>query len=288
MLCLTQTSQEKFASYSTVLLITAEVLWMTRPYRGRTSRTHWLDCWLVSDRRLLHSDMEAMFHQVKVVPALSVSKEPGELLSKGGFHLTKCLSNSRKVVELIPEGGRAAAAKNMEIIEIPLGVQWQVDLDTFGLSISLKDRPVTRRGALSLISSVYDPLGFVAPFILTARVILQDLCKRKLDWGDCIPDQDLGRWQTWLCELQKLEHFHVERSIPRLWWSDFLPTPLLLWLITTCLQCCRLRLVNDCGDVHCSFLMGKSRLSPFKPGTIPRMELSAAVLSTRLDRLIRD
>ena len=152
--------------------------------------------------------------------ALSVSKEPGELLSKGGFHLTKCLSDSRKVVELIPEGERAAAAKNMDfkhpIIEIPLGVQWQVDLDTFGLSISLKDRPVTRRGALSLISSVYDPLGFVAPFILTAKVILQDLCKRKLDWGDCIPDQDLRRWQTWLRELQKLEHFHVERSIPRL------------------------------------------------------------------------
>ena len=57
------------------------------------------------------ADMEAMFHQVKV---LSVSKEPGELLSKGGFHLTKCLSDSRKVVELIPEGERAAAAKNMD------------------------------------------------------------------------------------------------------------------------------------------------------------------------------
>ena len=33
--------------------------------------------------------------------------------------------------------------------------------------------------------------------------------------------------------------------------------------------------------------MGKSRLTPLKPVTIPRMELSAAVLSTRLDRMIR-
>ena len=49
-----------------------------------------------------------------------------------------------------------------------------------------------------------------------------------------------------------------------------------------------LRLVNDCGDVHCSFVMGKSRLTPLKPVTISRMELSAAVLSTRLDRMIRD
>ena len=151
--------------------------------------------------------------------AICLSKELRELLSKG-FRLTKWLSNSRRVVESIPEAERAAAVKNLDfqhpIIERALGVQWQVGSDTFGFSISLKDMPTTRRGLLSVTSSVYDPLGFVAPFILTAKVILQDLCKRKLDWGDCIPDQDLRRWQTWLRELQKLEHFHVERSIPRL------------------------------------------------------------------------
>ena len=45
-----------------------------------------------------------------------------------------------------------------------------------------------------------------------------------------------------------------------------------------------LRLVNDRGDV----VMRKSRLSPLKPVTIPRLELSAATLSTSLDWLIRD
>ena len=49
-----------------------------------------------------------------------------------------------------------------------------------------------------------------------------------------------------------------------------------------------LRTVNAEGDVHCSFVMGKSRLAPLQPVTTPRMELSAAVLSTRLDRIIRD
>jgi len=48
-----------------------------------------------------------------------------------------------------------------------------------------------------------------------------------------------------------------------------------------------LRLVNSYHEVQCSFIMGKSRLSPLKPVTIPRMELSASVLSTRLDRIIR-
>lgn len=49
-----------------------------------------------------------------------------------------------------------------------------------------------------------------------------------------------------------------------------------------------LQLINDRGDLHFSFAIGKSRLTPLKPVPILRMESSAAVLSTRLDRLIRD
>ena len=67
-------------------------------------------------------------------------------------------------------------------IERALGVQWCISSDTFGFSIAIKDRPATRRGILSVVSSVYDPLGFIAPFILPAKILLQELCKKKLDW----------------------------------------------------------------------------------------------------------
>ena len=46
-------------------------------------------------------------------------------------------------------------------------------------------------------------------------------------------------------------------------------------------------IVNQKGDVHCSFLIGKSRLAPLKAVTIPRMKLSAAVVATRLDKMMR-
>ena len=130
--------------------------------------------------------------------AIYFARELRELLSKGGFRLTKWLSNSRKVVESIPEAERATAVKNLDfdnpIIERALVVQWKVSSDTFSFNINIRDRPATRRGLLSFISSVYDQLGFVAPFILTAKVILQDLCKKKLNWDDRIPDEDLRRW----------------------------------------------------------------------------------------------
>jgi len=69
-------------------------------------------------------------------------------------------------------------------------------------------------------------------------------------------------------------------------------TPLLFRRFSTDLQLygavSYLRLVNSRGDIHCSFVMGKSRLAPLKPVTIPRMELSTAVLSARLDRMIQE
>ena len=113
-------------------------------------------------------------------------KDLTELLSKSGFHITKRLSNSHKLVESIAEAYPATAVKNLDfgpaVIERALRVQWQVSSDTFSFSISIKDRPATTRGILSVISSMYGLRGFFLPFVFPAKVILQDLCTKKLDW----------------------------------------------------------------------------------------------------------
>lgn len=57
-----------------------------------------------------------------------------------------------------------------------------VESDTFTFDMYLKPRPPTRRGILSVVSSVFDPLGFVAPFFLVAKQTLQNLCSIKLGW----------------------------------------------------------------------------------------------------------
>ena len=66
-------------------------------------------------------------------------------------------------------------------------MQWRVNTNTFGFDVNVKERPPTRRGILSIIGSVFDPFGFAAPFVLTAKKILQDLCKMKLGWDKEIP-----------------------------------------------------------------------------------------------------
>ena len=61
-------------------------------------------------------------------------------------------------------------------IERTLGVICCIALDTFNFRIELKDKPCTRRGILSAISSIYDCLGFIAPVVLVGKEILHDIC----------------------------------------------------------------------------------------------------------------
>ena len=74
-------------------------------------------------------------------------------------------------------------------IERALGIQWSAESDEFYFKIVIKERPLTRRGILSVMSSIYDPLGLLSSVILPVKVIFQELCRLKLGWDDTIPDE---------------------------------------------------------------------------------------------------
>ena len=122
-----------------------------------------------------------------------------QLLAKGGFRLTKWISNAYDVIQSVPVSERAGSVKELDLENLPieraLGILWDVQSDRFRFKIVVKDRPPTRRGILSVVSSIYDPLGFIAPLILSAKAILRDLCRKGLNWDDRIPHEDLVRWQ---------------------------------------------------------------------------------------------
>ena len=67
--------------------------------------------------------------------------------------------------------------------ERALGMMWSIEDDEFGFRIEMKDRPLTSRGILSIVSSIYDPFGCVSPAVLPAKQLLQAMCRLKLGWG---------------------------------------------------------------------------------------------------------
>lgn len=118
-----------------------------------------------------------------VEDAVNMANDLSELLAKGGFRLTKWVSNKKEVIQSIPENERAASVLDLDLskdelpVERTLGVQWCVETDAFNFKIAPKEKPLTRRGILSVTSPVYDPLGLVAPAILHAKTLLQDLSR---------------------------------------------------------------------------------------------------------------
>ena len=228
--------------------------------------------------------------------AIRMYKEVTELLSHGGFHLTKWTSNKREALEVIPDSELSKELKNVDFekdalpTERALGLQWNTEQDKFQYNIGLKDKPETRRGILSIVSSVYDPLGFVSPFILRAKMILHQLCRKKLAWDDPVPEEELQCWKQWLAELQTLQEFSVDRCLKPETFGE--PSKKELHHFSDASEggygaVSYIRMTNSKSKVHCAFVTGKSRLSPLKYMTIPRLELSSATVAVKLDQMIR-
>lgn len=86
--------------------------------------------------------------------------------------------------ERVSVGKRAKDLKELEFsrdklpVERALGLQWCVEMDSFKIKLEVKHQSLTRRGMLSVTSSVYDPLGFLSLVMLSAKMMQQELCRR--------------------------------------------------------------------------------------------------------------
>ena len=232
-----------------------------------------------------------------VSEAVSLIQNTKDICAKAGMRLHKFISNSKEVIATIGPEDRAKELKDLDLnsdalpMERALGVHWCVETDTFQFRITLQDKPLTRRGILSTVSSVYDPLGFLAPVVLTGRQILQSLCRDKSDWDDPVPDPLRQKWEKWRNSLCCLEKLKIQRCFKPHTFGKLQSAELHHFSDASDHgygQCSYLRLVDDKGQVHCSFVMGKARVTPLKPVTIPRLELTAALLSVKVSTMLRE
>lgn len=174
-------------------------------------------------------------------------------------------------------------------IERALGVSWCIQSDTFQLKVKLNDRPLTRRGILSAVSSLYDLLGFIAPVILAGKQILQQMCADHADWDDPLTDPLRERWQQWRASLDSLSSLRINRCVKPEGFGSVKSVQLHHFSDASTYgygQCSYLRFVNQDGQVACSFIMGKARVVLLRPMTIPRLELTAALMSVKVSTFL--
>ena len=227
--------------------------------------------------------------------AIDLVKRSKLLCSKGGFNLHKFVSNSKRVLNSIPSKEQAKGISELDLsrshlpVERTLGVQWCVESDSFQFRIELKDRPLTRRGILATVSSIFDPLGLISPFLLIGKQILRELCRDSIDWDERVPDEIRYRWERWRNQLYSL----TDLKIPRCYEPEKLKQIALAELHNFSDasqsgygQCSYLRLMDEDSTVHCCLVMAKSRVYPVQMVTIPRLELTAAFMSSRISSLL--
>ena len=106
------------------------------------------------------------------------------------------ISNKEEVIQSIPDDTRKPNVRNelVTLSHLPEEKTLVVKLDTqnytLGFYIKLANKPLTRYSLLSTFSSIYDPLGLGAPFLMKGRQIIQNFCRNKLNWDD---DETISR-----------------------------------------------------------------------------------------------
>ncbi|XP_030828067.1 uncharacterized protein LOC105436445 isoform X1 [Strongylocentrotus purpuratus] len=226
-----------------------------------------------------------------VASAIQLLKNSQAICAKAGLTLHKIVSNEREVQESftkkegLTDKKELGLARSPSTLERVLGVVWCIKNDVFNFKIELKERPFTRRGVLSTVSSFYDPCGFLSPVMLRGKQILQELCRSKLDWDSPIPEDLRPRWERWLQEVLELENLQIPRCYKPRDFGEIKAVELHHFSDASQEgygQCSYIRLVNTQDKVHCSFVIGKSRVTPLKQVSIPRLELTAATVSARM------
>ena len=147
------------------------------------------------------------------------------MLATAQLRLHKAVSNSVSVMEALPEADRRKSIRDLDLqhdslpTQCSLGVHWDLEGDAFTFKVVLPERPYMRRGVLSIVNSVYDPLGLAVPVILKGKLLLQQLVimgkkggnDTALGWDDPLPERLSSQWQSWRRALADLENVSVPR-----------------------------------------------------------------------------
>ncbi|XP_049865523.1 uncharacterized protein LOC126366459 [Pectinophora gossypiella] len=220
-----------------------------------------------------------------VEEAIELKNELVKLLDCAKFELRKWSSNSPEFLSQLPSEHCQIPKpfcdnSNQHTLKI-LGIQWDPTQDNFTYSASQLDSKCTKRSILSNVARIYDPLGWLTPVVLIAKLLIQDLWRRQLDWDESVPADVSQQWQNFVSELQNLTEVRIPRRVAL---SNTAKYELVGFCdgSTKAYGCCVYQRSIGDGDITSHLLIAKSRVAPLKPLTVNRLELCGAALLARV------
>lgn len=210
---------------------------------------------------------------------ISKQREVTQLLSSAGMELTKFCTNSTALAQQFD---------NLNC-EVPLecgllGMKWHTRDDLLYISTAKCEKlegKVTKRKVVSALAKVYDPSGLILPVIVTGKIIQQDIWRAGVDWEGELPAELLIRWQMYEQSIKDLELIKIPR------WIGMQPNNTLQLHVfadssESAMGACAYLVSRGIDGVSVHLITSRSRVAPVKKVTIPRLELTAAVMAARL------
>nr|XP_042913476.1 uncharacterized protein LOC122273483 [Parasteatoda tepidariorum] len=158
-----------------------------------------------------------------VKSAFQMSDEAKKIMAEASMNLCKWSSNSKELVQLWKDCGfethpihsEANLTANLHKV---LGLPWHVHEDY--ISVDLKDllkfdgkESITKRIVLRSIGKLFDILGFLSPYTIRLKCLLQDLWLRKCPWDTELPPDIRQQFIQWRSELSVISKLQVPRMI---------------------------------------------------------------------------
>lgn len=137
----------------------------------------------------------------------------------GNLRLHKFESNREEVMKAFEPQDLAQDIYDLnldkdQLVQRSLGLRWNLSNDMFEFDISTNAKPLTRRGVLSTLNSLFDPLGFLSPVVICGKFILRDVVFETSNWDEPLLEHILtSSWETWSSTSKVLEDIHIPRVI---------------------------------------------------------------------------
>ncbi|XP_073957142.1 uncharacterized protein [Choristoneura fumiferana] len=159
--------------------------------------------------------------------AIKMVKDISYIHGEGGFQICNWTSNSATVLDSIANETLGSTAVRLKLGEHQqydgertLGLIWFPAKDEWGFDVSLKRVPEcivnseqkpTKRIMLTIVMSIFDVFGFLAPFTIQGKLMLQDAWRCNIDWDDFVPDDIFHKWREWLDLLKVINYIRIPR-----------------------------------------------------------------------------
>ncbi|XP_064644640.1 uncharacterized protein LOC135498317 [Lineus longissimus] len=234
-------------------------------------------------------DMLKALYKCTIEEAIDLVVELIKITASGGFKLTAWASNCPEILSALKDLDDSLGISTVVDLNLDgthsrrtLGINCDMKSDVFCFESIVIQNVCTKRGIMSKISSVFDPLGLLSPFVLRAKLIMKSLWEKGYGWDDIVSDADSSDWTRWCEELSELPGLHI----PRCYWPcEFVPETFVLHTFCDASEfafaaCSYLFVSSESGELYGSLVMSKTKVAPLKDRclTMPRLELQGLAL----------